>query len=125
MVRLGGGGTSDKISIPLMKIQISYEQKSISVVLPSATLVSDIYEHVQNQNVAVHFEHCQNAQRNCDFRIFPKGKILLKQEDRFFPEQEDLPLLEVTAETGLWDGLLKAHNQVQEKMATYLFEIIN
>ena len=32
----------------------------------------------------------------------PKGMILLKREDGFFPEREDLPLLEVTAETGLW-----------------------
>ena len=28
--------------------------------------------------------------------------ILPKREDGFFPEMEDLPLLEVTAETGLW-----------------------
>ena len=28
--------------------------------------------------------------------------ILPKWEDGFFPEMEDLPLLEVTAETGLW-----------------------
>ena len=28
--------------------------------------------------------------------------ILPKREDRFFPEKEDLPLLELTAETGLW-----------------------
>ena len=32
--------------------------------------------------------------------------ILPKWEDGFFPEMEDLPLLEVTAETGLWCGLL-------------------
>ena len=32
--------------------------------------------------------------------------ILPKRQDGFFPEREDLPLLEVTAETGLWDGLL-------------------
>ena len=31
--------------------------------------------------------------------------ILPKREDGFFPEREDLPLLEVTAETGLWYGL--------------------
>ena len=34
--------------------------------------------------------------------------ILPKREDGFFPEREDFPLLEVTAETGLWYGLLDA-----------------
>ena len=31
--------------------------------------------------------------------------ILPKREDGFFPKREDLLLLEVTAETGLWYGL--------------------
>ena len=34
--------------------------------------------------------------------VFRKGMILLKQEDKFFPERKDLPLLEVTTKTGLW-----------------------
>ena len=34
--------------------------------------------------------------------------ILPKREGGFFPEREDFPLLEVTAETGLWYGLLDA-----------------
>ena len=34
--------------------------------------------------------------------------ILPKQKDGFFPEREDLPLWEVTAQTGLWYGLLKS-----------------
>ena len=33
--------------------------------------------------------------------------ILPKTEDRFFPEKEDLHLLEVTVETVLWYGLIK------------------
>ena len=32
--------------------------------------------------------------------------ILPKREDEFFPKQEDLLLLEVTAETALWYGLI-------------------
>ena len=46
------------------------------------------------------------AQQQFKFFVFRKGMILLKQEDGFFPEMEDLPLLEVTAKTGLWYGLL-------------------
>ena len=37
--------------------------------------------------------------------------ILLKREDGFFPEREDLPLLEVTAETCLWYGLTKTQSE--------------
>ena len=33
--------------------------------------------------------------------------ILPKQEDGFFPEREDLPLLEVTAKMGLWYRLIE------------------
>ena len=33
--------------------------------------------------------------------------ILPKQENGFIPEMEDLPLLEVTAEMGLWYGHVK------------------
>ena len=44
------------------------------------------------------------AQRQFNFFVFRKGMILPKREDGFFPEMEDLPLLEVTAETGLWYG---------------------
>ena len=34
--------------------------------------------------------------------------ILPKRVDGFFPEMKDLPLLEVTAEMGLWYGLKTA-----------------
>ena len=40
------------------------------------------------------------AQRQFKFCVF--RMILPKQENGFFPEREDLPLLEVTAEIGLW-----------------------
>ena len=39
---------------------------------------------------------------NLNFVSFRKGMILLKWEEGFFPKREDLPLLEVTAKTGLW-----------------------
>ena len=45
---------------------------------------------------------CTATIKNCVFR---KGMILPKREDGFFPEREDLPLLEVTVEMGLWYGL--------------------
>ena len=45
---------------------------------------------------------CTATIENCVFR---KGMILPKREDGFFPEREDLPLLEVTVEMGLWYGL--------------------
>ena len=35
----------------------------------------------------------------------PKGDDSSETGRRFFPEREDLPLLEVTVETGLWYGL--------------------
>ena len=46
---------------------------------------------------------------NLIFFVFRKEMILPKREDEFFPEREDLPLLEVTAETGLWYGLLSIY----------------
>ena len=47
-----------------------------------------------------------NAQRQFNFFVFQKEMILPKREDGFFPERADLTLLEVTAKTGLWYGLL-------------------
>ena len=38
--------------------------------------------------------------------------VLPKREDGFFPKREDLLLLEVTAETGLWYGLLRNGNKM-------------
>ena len=48
--------------------------------------------------------------------------ILPKREDGFFPEREDLPLFEVTAETGLWYGLLDAEkvHKPKKKHAQHL-----
>ena len=44
---------------------------------------------------------------NLNFFVFQKRMILPKREGGFFPEMEDLPLLEVTDKTGLWYGLIK------------------
>ena len=47
------------------------------------------------------FLDAQNTNDMHKFCVFRKGMILPKQEDGFFLEREDPPLLEVTAETGL------------------------
>ena len=48
------------------------------------------------------------------FCVFRKGIILPKREDRFFTEREDLPLLELTAETGLWYRLFLSSFEMKE-----------
>ena len=45
--------------------------------------------------------------------------ILPKREDGFFPELEDLPLLQVTTETGLWYGLMECI-PIKKKVPTNL-----
>ena len=47
--------------------------------------------------------------------------ILSKREDRFFPERENLPFLEVTAETGLWYGLFKTLNNMNPEYMKEIF----
>ena len=60
---------------------------------------------VIKRNVSQCTEHQQHAQQQFKFCVSQKGMILLKWEDRFFPRTNNLHLLEVTAEVGLWYGL--------------------
>ena len=62
---------------------------------------------VIKRNISEWTKQQQHAEQQSKFCVFRKGMILPKQEDGFFPEREDLPLLEVTAKMGLWYRLIE------------------